>query len=97
MARHGSLESLERPHADPIAIIPSKPRKKEIELSDHIEFLITEKSMPKTSSSSDTARELTADDDIISDGKYLLVEFKLPLSKRNIFHFFFQENKIRNK
>lgn len=69
MARHGSLESLERPHSD--AIIPLKPRKKEIELSDHIQFLITEKSIPKTSSSDDTSRELTADEgDIISDGEY---------------------------
>lgn len=68
MARHGSLENLERPHSD--AIIPLKPRKKETELSDHIQFLITEKTMPKTSSSDETSRELAADEgDIISDGK----------------------------
>lgn len=75
MARHGSLESLERPHSD--AIIPLKPRKKEVELSDHIQFLITEKTVSKTSSSDETSRELAADEgDIISDGEWLQNKFQ---------------------
>lgn len=83
MARHGSLESLERPHSD--AIIPLKPRKKEIELSDHIQFLITEKSMPKTSSSDETSRELAGDEgDIISDGKFTIFHKRKATSQSHI-------------
>lgn len=68
LARHGSLESLERPKCE--AIIPSKPRKKEVELSDHIQFLITEKSAPQTSSCIDASREPIDDGDVLSDGKF---------------------------
>lgn len=68
LVRHGSLESLERPKCE--AIIPSKPRKKEVELSDHIQFLITEKSAPQTSSCIDASREPIDDGDVLSDGKF---------------------------
>lgn len=67
LARHGSLESLERPKCE--AILPPKSRKKEIELSDHIQFLITEKTAPQTSSSLDASREPIDDGDVFSDGK----------------------------
>ncbi|XP_031631652.1 guanylate cyclase soluble subunit beta-1 isoform X2 [Contarinia nasturtii] len=66
LARHGSLESLERPKCEGI-IVPPKPRKKEVELSDHIQFLITEKSAPQTSSSVEVSREAIDEGDVISE------------------------------
>lgn len=71
LARHNSLESLERPKCE--TIIPAlKPRRKEVELSDHIQFLITEKSMPQASSSDDASRDPTDDGDILPDGRFLV-------------------------
>lgn len=66
LARHGSLESLERPKCE--LINASKPRKKEVELSDHIQFLITEKSAPQASSLIEVSRE-AIDEEYVSDGK----------------------------
>lgn len=70
LARHGSLESLERPKCEGIMVAP-KPRKKEVELSDHIQFLITEKSAPQTSSSVEVSREAIDEGDVLSEGKFL--------------------------
>lgn len=68
LARHGSLDSLERPKCE--SIIAPKPRKKEVELSDHIQFLITEKSAPQTSSSFEVSREPVDEGDVFTDGEF---------------------------
>lgn len=66
IARHSSLESLERPKCE--APVTPKPRKKDIELSDHIQFLITEKSPPQACLVD--VRETIDDGDVLSEGKF---------------------------
>lgn len=73
-ARHGSLENLERPKCEVISA--PKPRKKEVELSDHIQFLITEKSTPQASSLIEVTRDAIDDGDVVSDGMYKSLSFK---------------------
>lgn len=71
LARHRSLESLECPKCE--APVAPKPRKKEIELSDHIEFLITEKSPPQARLID--VRETVDDGDVVSEGKFAAAIF----------------------
>lgn len=66
LVRHSSLESLERPKCE-VPITP-KPKKKEIELSDHIQFLITEKSPPQACLID--VRDAIDDGDVLSEGKH---------------------------
>lgn len=66
LARHSSLESLERPKCE--TPVTPKFRKKEIELSDHIQFLITEKSPPQACLID--VREIIDDGDVPSEGKF---------------------------
>lgn len=56
-------------------IITLKAKKKEVELSDHIQFSITEKSPPQ-SSRMDTVRDTTDDGDIISEGMQNTINHK---------------------
>lgn len=86
LARHSSLESLERPKCE--APVTPKPRKKEIELSDHIQFLITEKSPPQACLID--VRETIEDGDVLSEG-----EFSLPNSINNFYIKFFNWDGLR--
>lgn len=71
LARHRSLESLECSKCE--APVTPKPRKKEIELSDHIQFLITEKSPPQACIID--VRETVDDGDVLSEGKFAVANF----------------------
>lgn len=86
MARHSSLESLERSKCDLIG--PPKPRKKEVELSDHIQFLITEKSPPQACSVDVTAREAIDEGDVLSEGTFYF------LFMQQIFRFQIMANEL---
>lgn len=65
MQRDSSLGSLEQSISE---IITLKPKKKEVELSDHIQFSITEK-WPPQSRRADIVRDQTDDGDILSEGR----------------------------
>lgn len=71
LARHGSLESLDRPKIE--SIITPKPRKKEVELSDHIQFLITEKSAPQAANADEVSRDVD-DGDVLSEGRFNYIQ-----------------------
>lgn len=57
-------------------LVTTKARKKETELSDHIQFLITEKSPPQACSV-DVVREIIDEGDILSEGKTTNFIYKL--------------------
>lgn len=65
LQRDSSLGSLEQSISE---IITLKPKKKEVELSDHIQFSITEK-WPPQSSRTDIVRDQPDDGDILSEGR----------------------------
>lgn len=69
LSRHDSLESLEKVKSEVISPSPPiRPRRKEVELSDHIQFLITEKSAPQKHSE-DAVRDQLDDGDFTAEGK----------------------------
>lgn len=87
MVRHSSLESLERTKCDTQLVTPPKPRKKEVELSDHIQFLITEKSPSQACSSVDVVRDTIDDGDVLSEGNLFIIFFTKKIKKKKIsFH-----------
>lgn len=74
-ARRSSLEHSDRVKKDSSQALSSlppplapKPRKKEVELSDHIQFLITEKSPPQTCSV-DVTRESVDESELTTEGE----------------------------
>lgn len=79
LSRHGSLESLEsleKSKNEKKVITSVKPRRKEIEVADHIQFLITEKSASHKNSR-DIIGDLLDEADMINKSKQFFFLFNL--------------------
>lgn len=69
LSHQQTIDIVERPSS-------SKPRRKEVEVADHIQFLITQKSEPKTSSTDDQ-NQVDESDVEVTGGGFVIWVFRL--------------------